>query len=412
MAETSVCCWVAADRLGDLPTPGQGAMAVDGRPRVGSETTTRLSGTAIDVLLNDARIWVATCDAAGNLDFVSPALQELFGFPFSNVTEADIVERYQLFAADACTPLASCDIPLLRAHRGEIVRDAIIATRVWDGDARFLSCNAAPLFGDNGSADGAVVVVREVTAEVAAERERDVLRDRLVTTFNHEFRTPLTKLVGHAELLDDLLGPLTDGARKSLTAVQVAAAELQTAVEMISGLVDAQQRMRVRRTLTDVSELVDDIGRACTTLAESRRRRLMCRVPLGLLAEIDPYRTREAISALMRNALHYAPEASEIELELTWGDGNFSVLVCDHGPGIDFEERARLVKAFERGTDSQQPLSSWGLGLAVARATAIAHGGQLVLADNKPGLRAALTLPRCNSDSEICTAARTPEIAR
>ena len=102
------------------------------------------------------------------------------------------------------------------------------------------------------------------------------------------------------------------------------------------------------------------------------------------------------VSALLENAVTYAPPDSAVEVEVTAQGDYLDIAVRDAGTGIPPEERTRLVKPFERGDhDEFQPVNSKGLGLAVAHTVATAHGGELLLDACVPsGLCASLRVPR------------------
>jgi PAS domain-containing protein len=78
-------------------------------------------------------VGLAACDASGRLTLLSPVLQEMFGIPFAPVPEEDYAYVFHLLAEDCTTPLAYQDIPLVRARRGEFVRDALVIARRPDG---------------------------------------------------------------------------------------------------------------------------------------------------------------------------------------------------------------------------------------------------------------------------------------
>ena len=71
--------------------------------------------------------------------------------------------------------------------------------------------------------------------------------------------------------------------------------------------------------------------------------------------------------------------------------------VADHGPGIAEAERARAVERFVRLPQNMSEPGS-GLGLSLAAAVAVLHGGELKLEDNAPGLKVVIALPR-NADA-------------
>jgi signal transduction histidine kinase len=77
---------------------------------------------------------------------------------------------------------------------------------------------------------------------------------------------------------------------------------------------------------------------------------------------------------------------------LTEGD-RILLSVADTGPGIPEADRARVVERFVRLEQSRSKPGS-GLGLSLASAVARLHGGELILADNQPGLKSVIALPR------------------
>ena len=113
---------------------------------------------------------------------------------------------------------------------------------------------------------------------------------------------------------------------------------------------------------------------------------------------------------LIDNAVRYA--RSRVTVAVTCADGSALVTVTDDGPGIAAGDRER---AFERFTTldgararRDGDVSGAGLGLAIVRATALAHGGTAWLEDAGPGLRAAVRLPRAELPPAPAPAAEPP----
>ena len=150
--------------------------------------------SVMHALVTQARLAVAACDTSGNLIMFSPALERIFGWSFTPLTEAQFFDAIPLLTADGKTPLPPEDRPLTRARHGEVVSDAVVAADTADGRRIYLRCNAAPLRDDDRTERGAVLLVQNITMETAGRVEQEELRHRLIDTVNHEFRTPLTKL--------------------------------------------------------------------------------------------------------------------------------------------------------------------------------------------------------------------------
>jgi PAS domain S-box-containing protein len=203
-----------------------------------------LKGVPLHLALDNTGVGLIACDAAGMLTLISPALQELLGAEYEPVSEPLYVQRFHLFRADGETPLPLDEVPLVRARRGEFVRDAQVTTRRADGTVVHLRCNAVPLRDDAGRDNGAISLVQDVTAETEAARRAREIQRRLVETINHEFRTPLAALLGHVELIHDHRRrryDLDEDLANWLDAIERAGWRLRDLVEEVSGLVGDEE---------------------------------------------------------------------------------------------------------------------------------------------------------------------------
>ena len=162
-----------------------------------------LKGVPLHLALEYTGVGLVACDGSGMLTLISPTLQELFDMEYEPLSEPFYIEKFHLFQADGETALPIDEVPLVRARRGEFVRDAVVTTRRSDGTLVHLKCNAVPLRDDQGADTGAIALVQDVTAETQAALRAEALQRRLVETINHEFRTPLAALLAHVELIHD-----------------------------------------------------------------------------------------------------------------------------------------------------------------------------------------------------------------
>jgi signal transduction histidine kinase len=99
------------------------------------------------------------------------------------------------------------------------------------------------------------------------------------------------------------------------------------------------------------------------------------------------------LANLIDNAVKYTPRGGAIRLTVGLEDEEAVVTVCDSGPGIAADDRARAVRRFER-LEGAARVPGRGLGLSLVAAVAALHGGSLSLSDNQPGLCARLSIPR------------------
>jgi PAS domain S-box-containing protein len=203
-----------------------------------------LKGVPLHLALDNTGVGLVACDASGMLTLISPALQELFDMQYEPVSEPFYVQRFHLFREDGETALPLDEVPLVRARRGEFVRDALATTRRPDGSLAHLRWNAVPLRDDRGRDNGAISLVQDVTAETEAARRAREIQRRLLETINHEFRTPLAALLGHVELIHDQRRrryDLDEDLANWLDAIERAGWRLRDLVEEVTELADREQ---------------------------------------------------------------------------------------------------------------------------------------------------------------------------
>ena len=112
---------------------------------------------------------VVACDADGNLTLFNRALREMHGMGVQQIPPDEWASHYALYRADGVTPLPFEEIPLMRAFRGETLRDVPMVIAPRDGTARALLANGHHFTDDHGALLGAVVVMRDMTEQARAE---------------------------------------------------------------------------------------------------------------------------------------------------------------------------------------------------------------------------------------------------
>lgn len=116
-------------------------------------------------LLENLAEGVVACDTEGTLTLFNKTIREWYGINLPIVSSEQWASHYNLFEADAVTPLPTQQIPLLRALHGEQVRNAEMCICIEGRQPRFILANADPLRDDSGQSLGAVIVMRDVTEE-------------------------------------------------------------------------------------------------------------------------------------------------------------------------------------------------------------------------------------------------------
>jgi signal transduction histidine kinase len=203
-------------------------------------------------------------------------------------------------------------------------------------------------------------------------------RTRMLAAIGHDLRTPITSLRLRAEFVDDAetrsrilatLDEMQDMVEATLAFAREEAASEPTRVVDLAALVES--------TVSDLSDLGADVE-----FAGAAKLPYACR----------PVALRRAVRNLVENAVRYA---GRCRVRLERGRSELRVVVEDDGPGIPGDQLERVFEPFVRLEESRsREAGGIGLGLAIARSIARAHGGDVGLGNRaEGGLAATLALP-------------------
>ena len=217
------------------------------------------------------------------------------------------------------------------------------------------------------------------------ERERRFLADA-----SHELRTPIAVLKTELETLLRRGGHPPE-VQEGLLAAATEADELARLAEDLLVLARASEGgLTVRPERLDASTLLDDARVRFDSSAAAQGRRITVDVPAGVTVDADPPRIRQALGNLLHNALRHG--AGEVSLSARATSGGAEIDVADEGSGFGDDFAARAFERFARG-DGARTRGGAGLGLAIVRAVAEAHGGRAEIVPDVPGARVRLWLP-------------------
>jgi K+-sensing histidine kinase KdpD len=216
----------------------------------------------------------------------------------------------------------------------------------------------------------------------------DQLKLNFVAIASHELRTPATSVYGVLRTLADRGHELSQELRDELLQVGVEQGErLRTLLEELLDLsrLDARAISVDPRPVVLKAALADVVHGAISTSDA-----VELDIPDDLAAVIDPLVLERVVSNLLANAVRYG--APPIRIVAYRRDRHLRVAVEDAGPGVPKELEGRIFDRFARGGSSGD--AGHGLGLAIARAYAQAHGGDLIYNPGSGGARFELLIPQ------------------
>ena len=220
--------------------------------------------------------------------------------------------------------------------------------------------------------------------EMLAALEESVGRQRrLVADASHELRTPLTAARANVDLVRE--GHLSQ--EETRHALDEASTELNALTTLVADLVELARGEERKLRVEEVH--LDDLVAAAVERAKSRAPEATFVTSLSpTVVNADPVLLERAIGNLLDNAVKYSRSGAPIEVTVREGE----VVVADHGPGVAEEDLPRIFDRFYRAAGARSKPGA-GLGLAIVREAAEAHGGSASVESGAGGARFRITLP-------------------
>lgn len=335
--------------------------------------TTSVQESTLRSIMDVVRFGLVTFDATGRITHSNRAARELMGR--FGIDRGTPVEDMPLYAADGTTRLRREDMPLARALRGQEVVNDVMWIGHRDGPRVAVDVAAQLIMRPDGSIDRVVLVLRDMTADLAAERRRD----DLVTSLSHEFRTPLSSVLGYLELaMDD--PDLPEAAREQLDIARRNTVRLQS---MVGDLLVTRSRETVSADLTlervDLTGLAAEAVRSLDPVAADRSVSLRVESTGPAWVRVDAFRLRQVLDNLLSNAIKYNKPGGDVVVAVEpEDDGGHVVRVSDTGQGLEPADAARLFEPFFRteGARTSGTVGT-GLGLTICREIVEQHGGTI-----------------------------------
>lgn len=211
---------------------------------------------------------------------------------------------------------------------------------------------------------------------VALDRERAFMADAA-----HELRTPLTAL--HLQM-----GTLSRAANEAERndAMEKLSAGMQRAIRLVEQMLSlARQEPRVEpiHVAAPLADIAREVVAELVPLADARQIDLGISNSQPAIVLGDPDALRTLTRNLVDNAVRYTPAGGRVDVSVENGGGQVLLKVIDNGPGIPPEERSRVLDRFYRRPGTSPPGS--GLGMAIVKAIADAHGATLELESGPEG---------------------------
>ncbi|HEX5870108.1 MAG TPA: ATP-binding protein [Longimicrobium sp.] len=228
--------------------------------------------------------------------------------------------------------------------------------------------------------------MEELRARVEDAERSSEEKTRFIRHVSHEFRTPLTSIIGFGALLQregEALDPRTRAEY-----LEIVLRNARHLLHVVNDLLNISKVEAGKLEVTLAPVRVPDVAASVVTAlgpaAEERDIRIILEDDGAPPALADSGRLRQVLFNLLENAIKYSPPGAEVIVRARGAEGGVRVEVEDRGPGISRRDQARLFKEFSRVNPPGMRVIGAGLGLALSRMLAEAMGGRIGV-DSAPG---------------------------
>jgi signal transduction histidine kinase len=233
----------------------------------------------------------------------------------------------------------------------------------------------------------AAAITESNRTQVALEQQKDAVeaanrtKDNFLAMLSHELRTPLTPVMAALDTLE-ADGSRSSGAKNSLAMIR---RNVELESQLIDDLLDltriAKDKLQLRFGPLDSHEVINNVVEICRPQAQARNLTLQLNLRAGTHHVLgDAAKYQQIVWNLLKNAVKFTAENGEITISSSNPEPQLlAIAVHDTGIGIEPEVMHRIFDPFEQGERAfQRRYGGLGLGLAISKSLAQAHGGTLI----------------------------------
>ncbi|HLO17602.1 MAG TPA: ATP-binding protein [Anaerolineales bacterium] len=213
--------------------------------------------------------------------------------------------------------------------------------------------------------------------DVTYLKEVDRARSEFVHTVSHDLRSPLTSVIGYAELVERA-GPLNEQQREFISRIQDSIQHITSLINDLLDLGSIEAGSDTRREFVQLEGILHYTIDMLHGPIKAKHLKIRTEIGSALPAlRANPIRLRQVLDNVIGNAIKYSNANGEIFISIHSEDDQVILQVTDQGPGIPTADQPHIFDKFYRGTNVGSDVEGSGLGLAIVKNIVENHQGRI-----------------------------------
>jgi PAS domain S-box-containing protein len=213
--------------------------------------------------------------------------------------------------------------------------------------------------------------------DVTYLREVDRIRTEFVSTVSHDLRSPLTSVIGYAELVERA-GPLNEQQRDFISRIHDSIQHITSLINDLLDLGSIEAGIDTRREFVQLEGILHYTIDMLHGQIQAKRLNVRTEVAPGLPAlRANPIRLRQVLDNVVGNAIKYSYENGDVYISIHAEENQIILQVTDQGRGIPVADQPHIFDKFYRGTNIEADVEGSGLGLAIVKNIVENHQGRV-----------------------------------
>lgn len=239
-------------------------------------------------------------------------------------------------------------------------------------------------FADGRVSNAQIASVRDVGYAITMQditnlKEIDRMRSEFVNTVSHDLRSPLTSVIGYAELVERA-GPLNENQRDFLNRIQDSVQHITALINDLLDLGSIEAGLDNRREYIQLEGILRYTLEMLHGQIKSKRIKVNTEVAPSMPAlRANPIRLRQVLDNVVGNAIKYSHASGEVKISIHSEGDQIILQVTDQGPGISPADQPHIFDKFYRGSNISSDIAGSGLGLAIVKTIVENHQGRIWL---------------------------------